>query len=92
MAKRTDERSWGKTLAIMASIYLIGNTPDFIRTYTLPQDRIRPSLSEQLKCEIEPLEDISGGSVFANFRLAGICAGYIARRISEYSARPSPTL
>lgn len=66
---------------IISSLYLLGNTPEFIRTYTLPQEKIKPSLSEQLNFEMNQLEDISGGATFANFRMLGICAGYEARKL-----------
>jgi len=75
-----NQRSWSKSIAIVSLIYLLGNTPEAIRTFNLPEERIKRSLTEQLRYEQKGLFDISGGMVYAGFRMGGICAGYTARK------------
>jgi len=73
-----------RTMLLFTAIYTVGNVPEFVRTYNLPTGRIKPTLAEQLRNEENKLRDISGGVIYANFRLGGICAGYITRKVLNF--------
>ncbi|MBI3623151.1 hypothetical protein HY212_03680 [Candidatus Pacearchaeota archaeon] len=75
-------KSFRDFLKIYVSCFAIANIPQFIVTYTIPRDQLKPTLLEHLNSETSGLEDISGGSVYANFRLLGSSIGYVAKRLT----------
>lgn len=78
--KKEARRRTRQAIVLLALIYGLGNTPQFMETASTPRNKLRNTLQEQLVYERSQLRDISRGAVWANFRIAGISAGYLVRK------------
>jgi len=76
-------KSIRKFLGFYVPLIAVLNIPQFIITYTTPNDQLKPTLSEHLSSEMDGLQDISGGNVYINCRLLGSSTGYIANRLTS---------